>query len=127
MSARHTGARSGGGRSLAIGRRISANSILGTATPRLPKPPEHELPQQPGQSTATVPAGAGVSECGACDHAQAKGVVEFTIGQQARIGGEGRAAKLEHQSAVEIESENAIGWFTRWVLHDGPAQSGLTY
>jgi hypothetical protein len=32
MSARHAGAGSGGGRSSAINRRISANSILGTAT-----------------------------------------------------------------------------------------------
>jgi hypothetical protein len=57
---------------------------------------------------ATVPAGAGVSECVACHHAQAQGVVEFTMSQQARIGRDNRTAKLERQSAVEIEPEGTI-------------------
>jgi hypothetical protein len=35
--------------------------------------------------------------------AEAEGIVEFAIGQQARIGSGGGAAKLERQSAVEIE------------------------
>ena len=41
--------------------------------------------------------------------AEAEGIVEFAIGQQARIGSDDGAAKLERQSAVEIEPENAIG------------------
>ena len=59
------------------------------------KPPEHGLPQQPDQRMATVPAGACVSERAACHHAEAEGVVEFTIGQQASIGRDDRATKLE--------------------------------
>jgi hypothetical protein len=73
------------------------------------EPPEHGLPQQPDQRMATVPAGARVSKRAACHHAQAEGVVEFTIGQQASIGSNGRASKLERQSAVEIEPENTVG------------------
>ena len=73
------------------------------------KPPEHGLPQQPDQRMATILAGACVSERAACHHAEAEGVVEFAIGQQSGIGGDGGAAKLERQSSVELEPENAIG------------------
>jgi hypothetical protein len=72
------------------------------------KPPEHGLPQQADQRMATVPASACVSERAACHHAEAEGVIEFTIGQQARIGRDDGAAKLERQSAVEIEPERTI-------------------
>ncbi len=72
------------------------------------EPPEHGLPQQPDQRMATVPAGAGVSERAAHHHAEAEGVVEFTIGQQASIGRDDRTSKLERQSAVEIEPERTI-------------------
>jgi len=48
---------------------------------------------------ATVPAGAGVGKRAACHHAQAEGVVQFTIGQQTSIRRDDRTAKLERQSA----------------------------
>jgi hypothetical protein len=73
------------------------------------KPPEHGLPQQPDQRMATVPARAHISERTARHPAEAEGVVEFAIGQQASIGRDNRTAKLERQTAVEIEPENAIG------------------
>jgi hypothetical protein len=91
------------------------------------KPPEHGLPQQPYQRMATVPAGACVSERAACHHAEAESVVEFTVGQQASIGRNDRTAKLERQSAVEIEPKRTINRFTHWVLHDGLAQFYLSY
>jgi hypothetical protein len=62
------------------------------------KPREHGLPQQPDQGMATILAGAGVSERAACHGAEAEGV-----------GRDDGAAKLERQSAVEIEPGNAIG------------------
>ena len=40
--------------------------------------------------------------------AQPKCVVEFAIGQQSGIGGHRRAAKLQHDPAVEIELESLI-------------------
>jgi hypothetical protein len=40
--------------------------------------------------------------------AETEGVVEFPIGEQSRVGGDRRSAKLERQSAVEIEPENAL-------------------
>jgi hypothetical protein len=36
------------------------------------------------------------------------GVVEFTVCQQSGIGRDHRAAKLQHQTAVEIELENLV-------------------
>jgi hypothetical protein len=44
-------------------------------------------------------------------------VVELAVCEQSRIGRDHGAAKLQHQSAVEIELENLIVCFTRWVRH----------
>jgi hypothetical protein len=57
---------------------------------------------------ATILADACVSEYAACHHAEAGGVVKFAIDQQARIERHHGAAKLEHQSAVEIQPERTI-------------------
>lgn len=63
----------------------------------------------------SVPIGAdealerkAVDERSACHHAEAEGVVEFAIRQQARIGRDNRTSKLERQSAVEVEPERTI-------------------
>jgi hypothetical protein len=55
------------------------------------------------------------------------GVIEFAIGQQSSIGSDDRPSKLEDQSAVEIEPENTIAWFTRRVLGDGLMRFKVTY
>jgi hypothetical protein len=73
------------------------------------KSPEDGLPQQPDQRMTTVLAGACVGDQVARYGAETEDIVKFTIDQQARIGGDDRAAKLERQSAIEIERENAIG------------------
>jgi len=52
---------------------------------------------------ATVPAGAYFSQRSAYRHVKAEGVVEFVIGQHPSIGYHDGAAKLERQSAVELE------------------------
>jgi hypothetical protein len=64
-------------------------------------------------------AGAGVSEHLARHHCQAERVIEFVICEQSGIRRDHRSTKLERQFVVEIEPENAIGLFTRRVLHDG--------
>lgn len=38
------------------------------------------------------------------DFAQAKRIIKFTIGEQAGIGGHGRAMELKTQTAIEIHS-----------------------
>jgi len=73
------------------------------------KPPEDGLPQQPDQRMTPVLAGACIGEQVARYGAETEDIVKFTIGQQSRIGGNNGAAKLQHQPAVEIEPENAIG------------------
>jgi len=44
----------------------------------------------------------------ACHSAQPECVVEFAVRQQSRIGGDHGAAKLHHQTAVEIELESPV-------------------
>src|SRR3984893_16809755 len=75
---------------------------------------ENRLTQQTDKRMAAVLARASIGEGIACNHRQAEHVIEFAIGQQSGIRGHHRAAKLEHQAAVEIEPENPIVRFTRW-------------
>ena len=90
------------------------------------KPPEHRLPQQPDQSMPAVLAGARVGERLARHRGQAERVVEFAIGEQSGIGGDHRAAKLQHQPAVEIEPESLVIRFTRRVRHRRLVRSRIT-
>jgi hypothetical protein len=73
-----------------------------------------------------VLAGADVGEPLAGQIREAERVVEFAVGKQPGIGGDNRTAKLERQSAVEIEPENALARFTRRVRHDSRLQINLT-
>src|SRR6516162_10301039 len=57
---------------------------------------------------------------------QAECVVEFTIGEQPSIGGPHRAAKLKHQSAVEIQPNRFRSQFTHWVRHGRPDRSRIS-
>ena len=66
---------------------------------------KHRLPQQTDQRMATVLAGARIGEYLDCHLGQAERVIEFAVGQQSCIGGDDRAAKLQHQATVEIELE----------------------
>jgi len=83
------------------------------------EPTEHGLPQHSDESMPAIPARACVGEHLARHIAETERVIEFAIGQQSCIRSDHRSAKLEHQSAVEIEPESAIIRFTRQVRHDG--------
>jgi len=50
-----------------------------------------------------VRARTGVGERLTRHHTEAERVVEFAIGEQSRVGGHDRTAKLKYQSPVEIE------------------------
>jgi hypothetical protein len=76
---------------------------------------EDRLPQHTDKSVTAIIAGARVSEPLARHRGKAKCVVKFAIGKQPRS--RDRTAKLERQSPVEIEPENAIARFTRRVRH----------
>ena len=69
---------------------------------------KHRLPQQTDQRMATVLAGARIGERLARHRGQPECVVEFAICQQSGIGRDHGAAKLQHQTAVEIELENIV-------------------
>jgi hypothetical protein len=69
---------------------------------------KYRLPQQSDERMAAVPAGARVSEYLARHRAQPECVVEFAVCQQSGIGRDHGAAKLQHQTAVEIELESPV-------------------
>ena len=69
---------------------------------------KHRLPQQTDQRMAAVLAGARIGERLARHRGQPECVVEFAVRQQSGIGRDHGAAKLQHQTAVEIELENLV-------------------
>src|ERR1700730_3838356 len=81
------------------------------------KSPKYGLPQHPDQSMSAILAGAGVRAQLTSYRRQPEAVVESAIGEQSCVGGDHRSSKLEHQPAVEIESENLGIRFTRRVRH----------
>ena len=54
---------------------------------------------------------------------QAHRIIQLAIGQQSAIGGDHAAAKLKHQTAVEIEPQRRALRFTRRVRHGRPVSS----
>lgn len=70
------------------------------------KATKYRLPEQTGQCVPTILAGACVGQNITRHRRQSEHVVEFAIGKQPGIGSHHRTAKLQHQSAVEIEPEN---------------------
>ena len=68
------------------------------------KTAEDGLPQHANKSMAAILARARVGERLTRHRGQAERVVEFAIGEQSSIGGHNGATKLQHQTAVEIES-----------------------
>jgi hypothetical protein len=90
------------------------------------EPTEHRLSQQTDESMPAVLAGARVGEHLAHHRAEAERIVEFAVGQQSSIGCDDRPSKLERQSAVELEPENAFSRFTRWVRHDTLIKVNIT-
>ena len=91
------------------------------------KPTGDGLPQHPDKSMPAILAGSRIREPFACHRAETKRVIEFAMGKQPSVGGHDRTAKLEHQSAVEIEPESLVARFTRRVRHDWSHESQISY
>ena len=87
---------------------------------------KYRLSEQPGQRVSTILAGACVGQNITCHRGQAECVVEFAIGQQSGIGSHRRAAKLKHQTAIEIQPKSIRFRFTRWVRHGRLARSKIS-
>ena len=52
-----------------------------------------------------------------CQISQPEGIVEFAVREQPSVRGDPTAMKLQLQAAVEIDPQNAINRFARWVFH----------
>lgn len=66
------------------------------------------LPKHTGQCVSPVLASAGIGQDIARHYRQAESVVEFAIRKQPGVGGDDRTAKLDHQSAIEIEPQSPV-------------------
>ena len=104
-------------------RRIAAQPVGVVHVLVAGQPPEHRLAQQADQPMATVLAGARVGQRIGTRVGQAQRVIQLAIGQQPGIGGDRGAAKLQHQTTVEIEPQSAPVRFTRRVRHRRPVRS----
>jgi hypothetical protein len=86
---------------------------------------ENGLTQHSNESMPAILAGARVSEHLARYRAEAERIVAFAVGQQSSIGCNDRASKLERQSTVEIEPENALSRSTRRLRHDSHIRANI--
>lgn len=78
---------------------------------------EHGLPQHADKRVPSILPSARVGEHVASHRGETQRVVEFPISEQPGVRGYDRSAKLEHQAAVEIDTERPIVRFTRRVRH----------
>jgi hypothetical protein len=87
---------------------------------------EHRLSQQANERMTTILASSRIGEHLTSQAGQAEHVVEFAIGEQPGIGGDDRAAKLQGQAAVKIETKCTRFRFTRSVRHRDLPQSQIS-
>jgi hypothetical protein len=57
---------------------------------------------------------------------KAERVNQFSVDQDAGIGGDPAAVEFQLQAAVEIDPQNAIIRFTRWVFHEPTTMTDAT-
>ena len=85
---------------------------------------EHGLTEEPGQQVAGILATAAFRQHRSGEISEAKRVIQFSVDQDAGIGGDAAAVEFQLQPTVEIDPENAVIRLTRWVFH--PRASPLT-
>src|SRR5918999_2480696 len=73
------------------------------------------LPEQRNEVVLDVPAGAAFLEVVARRAGQGQGFIQFPEGQEAGVGGDGRALKFQADFGVEMESERGLFGFTHRV------------
>src|SRR5262249_51025007 len=66
------------------------------------------LPQQGEWAMLGVLAGAGVVPAAGCGAGQLKGVVEFAVGKESGVTGDGRAVELQLDWAVGIDAQGVM-------------------
>ena len=97
-------------------RRINGESfrVVGVLVPR--QATEDRLAKQGSDRVLSVRARPPFPKQLACHRGQIESIVEFAIGQQARITGHLGAVKFELQSTVENHSKGVFSAFTHWIL-----------
>ena len=73
------------------------------------------LAQEGEQAVLGVLSGAGVVQAGRRRRGQAEGVVEFAVGEESGVAGDGGAVELQLDLAVEIDAEGVVLAVTHWV------------
>ena len=77
----------------------------------------HRPTKQPSQQVAGVLATAALRQHCTCEISEAERVIQFSMDQDAGIGSGAAAVEYQLQAAVEIDPQNAINRFARWVFH----------
>jgi hypothetical protein len=91
------------------------------------EPSEDRLSKQPAQLVTRVLAAAAIKELGDRDIGEPKGIVQFTVGQQAAVGGDPGTVEFELDTAVENGSQRQLFGFTRRAPHDHAPSVVPTY
>src|SRR5262249_54869412 len=73
------------------------------------------LPQQGEQAVLGVLAGPGILQIPRRRAGQLKGIIEFTVGEESSVAGDGGPVELQLDLAVKIDAQGVIGAVTHWV------------
>ena len=90
------------------------------------KPAEHGLAKQTSQQVAGVLAAAALRQHRTGEISEAERVIQFSVDQDAGIGGDAAAMEFQLQAAVEIDPQRAIIRFTHWVFHELTTMTAAT-
>jgi hypothetical protein len=87
---------------------------------------EHGLAKQRSQQVAGVLATAAFRQHRSRKISEAEHVIQFSMRQDAGIGGDATAMEFQPQAAVEINPQSAVIRFTRWVFHEPTTMTTAT-
>jgi hypothetical protein len=87
---------------------------------------EHRLPKQASQQVAGILATAALRQHRTCEIREAEHVIQFSMGQDAGVGGDATAVEFQLQSAVEIDPQATVVRFTRRVFHEPTTMTTAT-
>ena len=79
------------------------------------QPAVDRLAEEGEQAVLRVLSGAGVVQAGRRCAGQSEGVVEFAVGEESGVTGDGGAVELQLDLAVEIDAEGVVLAVTHWV------------
>jgi hypothetical protein len=87
---------------------------------------EHGLTKQTSQQVTGILAAAALRQHRTRKISEAEHVIQFSMGQDAGIGGDATAMEFQPQATVEIDPEGTVIRFTRWVFHEPTTMTTAT-